>query len=1099
MTETIDLTKIEQRVVGSGDVKDFISSYHYSKKLGHTMLSLAYYYDEKLIGAITYGIGANSSQIKWLQKIDENLTQKSFFELTRLCIHPDYHVKNLASSIVARSFEYIKKNLPERKVLISYADTNQENESGVNHITVKVEQKQKYLYFLCDKKTKRRWMKRIPILPYPKQDKLVEVQTSKIFDKDKPKKDRGRGIKSDTPVPTGRAVRFRTPAPSSTSEKKEVKKGGKLKISKDVSILEQAFTLPVPEEVPILYENNKSKFVPGEGNKSADIMLVGQAPGQDEDRECRPFVGRAGQELRKCLADIGLDATKLWITNLVRQYPPQDREPKPAEVMAHMPYLIQEINEVKPKAIVLLGNAALQAFMNRRGITKARGNIYSMKFEFGEVKLIPVFHPSYVLRREDDNVTRIKFLKDLTMVKKLILGTTETEGAIKTKYVLVDTLEKFHRLMSQLHKAEIVDFDLETTHNIPEKGKIICMSFSINPYRAAVVPLWLSWKDGKKVDEYRFWDDKHGYVMAELKEFFESDVSKCAQAGHLIDIPFLRDEEIDIRHYEYDTIIMHHLLDENVKMENRGLKDFAWEYTDMQGYDAEIETWKEKLENQERERLKKENLPVPKKIMPKFANIPFDILWPYSAADADVLGRVRRIFWDKLKSQGLAALCKKISVPVQLVFCDIERDGIKIDREKLASIQEEYDAMEKDVDKQLASHYVTERTQQILLERAKTPARKKVIESGGVNYGSTQQIAIALFEVIGLTPTKKTDSGAPSTDEEVLTELQDKHEIPKLILQKRKYGYFKKYYGEKFEKAIREDGRIHTTYYVYGTGTGRPSSKNPNLNNIPRDDEGTIASRIRNIFVAAPGSVFIDADFSQIEYRLLANYTQDKRMLDDIANDRDIHVINASLIFEIPEGDVTPQQRQDAKGLTYLLIYGGTIYRIMSEFGVSQERAQEIFDGLFSRYPGAKAYHESTIDLARTKGHVQNIYGRRRRLPNILSENGKMRGHCERQAINAPIQGLASELLSLAMIRLRRLWREKSGLAKMVLTVYDSLTHECSEKDANKVIALIHQEMTRPMKGITVPLPIEVKIGKSLGSMKKLTPNELAKIVELKN
>jgi len=1129
MAETIDFTKVEQRIVKSHDVKEFISSYHYSKKLGHTMLSLGYYYEDKLIGAITYGIGANSSQIKWLQKIDENLTQKNFFELTRLCIHPDYHAKNLASKLMAQSFEYLKKNLPERKILISYADTNQENESGINHIgfiyqatnwlfvgqggdriklfvdgvekhsrdyaqiykgqeerlkTVKVEQKQKYLYLLCDKKTRKRWMKRIPVLPYPKQDKLTNIQTSKIFDTNGTKTVRGRSVKSDTPAPTGRAVQSRTPAPSSK----------RAKIDKDTSLVEQALELPVPDEYPVLYEGNTSKYVIGEGNSSADIMFVGEAPGYEEDRDGRPFVGLAGQMLRKCLGESNIDAKDVWITNTVKQRPPQNRDPKPAEILKHLPYLIKEINEVKPKVIVLLGNVPLQTFLNCKGITKIHGNIYTMKFSFGEVKLVPIFHPSYVMRRADDKVTRIKFLKDLSMIRKMVSGESGNVRATKTKYTLIETIKQFNSLMPLLNAAEVVDFDLETSHHIPEKGKIICISFSISPYKAAVVPLWLSWKDGKKVETYKYWGDKHDFVLTELKKFFESDVPKCAQAGHLIDIPFLRAIHIHVRHYEYDTIIMHYLLDENVQMENRSLKDFAWEHTDMGGYDAEIELWKEKTIQDEKERLRVAGIVIPKKVAPQFGNIPFDTLWPYSAADSDVLGRVRRILWDNMKKQGLTALFKKISMPVQSALCEIERNGVKIDRERLKSIQDEYDAMEKDVDKQLRTHDVTERTKQILLERAKTKAQKKKIEEEGVNYGATQQLAVALFEVAGLKPVKRTPGGKPSTNQEVLEVLKDQHEIPNLVLQKRKYGYFQKYYGESFESAIREDGRIHTTYYEYTTDTGRLSSRNPNLQNIARDDEDKISSLIRGIFVAEDGNVLVDTDYSQIEFKLLGHYTQDRQMLDDIANNRDIHIINASLIYEVPEEEVTPQQRQDAKGLTYLLIYGGTPYRIMTEYGVDKSRAEEIYDGLFSRYPGAKSYHESMINSAQTKGFVKNMFGRRRRLTNILSGDKGVRGHAERQAINAPIQGLAGDILYIAMIRLWRLWNKNPNLSKMVLTVHDSLTHESAEKDKEKGIANIHREMTREMPGIKIPLPIDIKVGKSLGNMKKLTTEEIEEI-----
>ncbi len=877
---------------------------------------------------------------------------------------------------------------------------------------------------------------------------------------------------------------------------KKTTKSSTTKIDKDRSLLEQALELSVPDEYPVLYEGNTSRYIMGEGNPSADIMFVGEAPGYEEDRDGRPFIGLSGQILRKCLGESNIDTKDIWITNVVKQRPPQNRDPKSAEIMKHLPYLIQEINEIKPKVIVLLGNIPLMTFLNRKGITTVHGKIYTMKFSFGEVRLVPMFHPSYVLRREDDKVTRVKFLKDLSMVRKMVTGESETVRATKTKYTLIKTPEQFESLMTSLDAAEVVDFDLETSSSNPETGEIICISFSINPYKAAVVPLTLSWKDGKKVEPYKYWGIRHDSVMRKLQSFFESSIPKCAQAGHLIDIPFLRAKGITIEHYDYDAIIMHYLLDENVQMENRGLKDFAWEHTDMGGYDAELEVWKDKLIEKSKAEFKAKGEPIPKKVPISFSDIPFDILWPYSAADSDVLGRVRRILWDKMKKQGLTALFKKISMPLQMALCEIERNGVKINREKLKSIQDEYAAMEEDVDKQLVANDVTERTKQILLDRAKSPAHKKKIEAEGVNYGSTQQLAVALFEVIGLKPVKYTDGKKPSTAKEVLEELKGQHEIPNLVLQKRKYGYFKKYYGESFELSIREDGRIHTAYYEYVAATGRLSSRDPNLQNIPRADEGAIAGLIRGIFVAEEGNILIDADYSQIEFRLLGNYSRDKTILWELANNIDVHRENAALVFEKNAEDVTPQERQDAKTMTYGgLMYGATEYKMAAEFKFSPDRGRDIIAALFKKYPGAKEYIRSMIAMARSKGFVQNIFGRRRRLPDILSSNKGVKGHAERQAINSPIQGLAGDILSIATIRLWRVWKKYPNLAKMVLTVHDSLAHECAIKNRDKVIAHIHREMTRQIPGIIVPITIDIKVGKSLGDMKKLTQEEVAKIV----
>ncbi len=879
-------------------------------------------------------------------------------------------------------------------------------------------------------------------------------------------------------------------------------------VSKDVSIFAQVvaehpdgfgeFTWEKLSKTSRMFDHS-SRFVPGVGDSQADLFFIGQAPGREEDVNGVPFCGPAGQTFHRKLGEVGIVAEKSWITNLFKEYTPGDREPSMKEVKEHMPYLIHEIEAVKPKVIVLLGNSPLQAFFNIRGITKVHGKIYTIKMSYGEVKVVPMFHPSYVMRRSDDRVTGLKFTKDLTQIKRLADGSASS-SVTTTKGKLIETIEDFDKLMEALSKEKIVDFDLETTTKKPDTGKIICISFSVRPYKAAVLPLHLNWKDGKEVKQYKYWGAKHGYVMGKLKEFFESEVSKCAQAGHLIDIPFLRAERIKIKHYDYDAIVMHHLLDENAELQERGLKEFAWEYTDMGGYEADLEAWVTKLEDREIERLKAKNLPVPKRseLNISFASIPFDVLWPYSAADADVLGRVRRILYEKLEKQDLVKLFRRISMRVQMVLCELEYNGIKINRKKLKEIQDEYRQLEDDITQQLNEHTITKKTLEILNKqlKEKTPKTKKVITE--VNYGSPTQLRIVLFDLLGLTPlnySKKTKE--PSTDEETLKSLEDAHEVPRMILQKRQYGYFQKFYSEKFEESIDANDRIHTTYYLYGTGTGRLSSQRPNLQNIPSaDSQKPIAAKIRDIFIAEPGHVLIDADYSQIEFRLLANYTKDQAMLSDIENDVDIHVENAMLIYGCAREDVTKEKRQSAKALTYALIYGASAYRLAQVYGFEVERGQEIIDHLLTKkYPGASRYHEAMKFSARSKGYVKNLFGRRRRLPEILSDNQKLRGHAERQAINAPIQGLAGDLLYAAMIRLQLQW-EADPFTKMVLTTHDSLTHEVKVEDQNRAVAIIHNEMTRPFPGLVVPLPVEIKVGTSLGKMKGLSREEVLEIVK---
>ncbi len=838
--------------------------------------------------------------------------------------------------------------------------------------------------------------------------------------------------------------------------------------------------ITLPEKC--IYQGNKSDFVRGVGPMPCQIMFIGEAPGQEEDEVGIPFCGRAGRYMDDCFVEAGIERKQVYITNLVKERPPQNRVPTDKEIRIYAPTLIEEIKKVQPKVIVLLGATALKAVLGMSGITKIHGQIFNSQ-EFN-CKIIPIFHPSYVMRSEADPALRTTFVNDLTRIRKFVEGGAISEAKKPTTYCLVNTIEKFDMLMEKLNKAECVDFDLETTSKDPRTGKVICIAFSINECKAAVLPLFV---DGREC-----WNEQ-SYVMENLRLFFESDVPKCAQAGALIDIPFLRAAGINVKHYDYDTIIMDYLLDENKKLSQRGLKELAWEHTDMGGYDAELEEIKDRLMGVERKEYLKARKEwkeagedpdtEPEKPEISFSQIPFDKLWPYAAADADVCGRLRRLFYKKLEKQELIPLLKKIMMPAQMILIGMEKHGVKIALERLDAIRKEYEELAKEIDTQLQSHPDTLRAKQELgLEE--------------VNFASAPQVQKILFDVLKITPTKRSKiTGKPSADKEVLEELARFHEIPRLLNQKRGYEHAVKTYGENFKKSITEDGRVHTSYLIYGTETGRLASRKPNLQNISRpgeDERSDISAKIRDIFIAEEGNILIDADASQIEWRLLANYSQDPRMIQEILDKADQHTATATLISGMIGRTVS---RQEGKGANYALIYGATGYRLANLFGVEERVGEEIKDAILSKYPGARRFEENMKILARTNGYVKNTFGRRRRLPGIISDDKKIRGHAERSAINSPIQGLAGDVIYAVMIRLQKIWDENPDV-HMIMQVHDSLVHECPKERANFAIANIYREMTRPLPGITIPLEAEIKVGDSLGSLKKLTSEQVQEIVQ---
>ncbi len=320
--------------------------------------------------------------------------------------------------------------------------------------------------------------------------------------------------------------------------------------------------------------------VGGAGPKNATIMFIGEALGSEEVLQGVPFVGAAGRVFTDCLVEAGIARDEVYVTNVVKCRPPQNRVPRSREIAACLPYLLQEIEELKPNVIVLVGSTAMTAFLGPLSITKVHGQVFTV--EGFDARFVPVFHPSYVLRRADDSTVRKKFINDLILVRRFAATGSIEKPRQSNHYVLVQDRAAFDGLMRKLFQADVVDFDCETTGGNPGTDRLICIAFSVREHEAFVVPL--------EVNGTRFWGVvEEDHVRSELKRFFESEVPKCAHAGALIDIPFLRALGIDLRHYDFDGLVMDYLLDENKPEHQRCLKELAWDHNDMGGYEAGLE------------------------------------------------------------------------------------------------------------------------------------------------------------------------------------------------------------------------------------------------------------------------------------------------------------------------------------------------------------------------------------------------------------------------------------------------------------------------------------------------------------------------------
>ena len=423
-----------------------------------------------------------------------------------------------------------------------------------------------------------------------------------------------------------------------------------------------------------------------------------------------------------------------------------------------------------------------------------------------------------------------------------------------------------------------------------------------------------------------------------------------------------------------------------------------------------------------------------------------------AAACAEALWHLRPVLEAELEKQGMTRLYQEIEFPLCGVLYRMECLGIDIDRQQLIQFGE------------MLTQRIDE-CEKLIFSYSEEP----------FNINSTKQLGTLLFEKLGLPPVKKTKTGY-STNADVLEKLKNKHPIIPAIMDYRMLTKLKSTYAEGLLKEIREDGRIHTTFQNLVTATGRLSSTEPNLQNIPvRTDLG---AEIRKMFIPKPGYVLVDADYSQIELRVLAHIADDANMCHAFQNGLDIHAVTASQVFDVPVEEVTSLQRRHAKAVNFGIVYGISEFSLSEDIGVSRYEAKEYIESYLANYRGVRAYMKNVVEDARNCGYTETMFGRRRYIPELKSSNFNVRSGAERMTLNTPIQGTAADLIKLAMIRVDKALRENFPEAKLILQVHDELIVECPEEMAEAVAALVSREM-EAVAELKVPLTAEAKFGKS--------------------
>jgi DNA polymerase-1 len=438
-----------------------------------------------------------------------------------------------------------------------------------------------------------------------------------------------------------------------------------------------------------------------------------------------------------------------------------------------------------------------------------------------------------------------------------------------------------------------------------------------------------------------------------------------------------------------------------------------------------------------------------------FSQVDIERAAEYAAEDSDVTLQLHQALWPQLEAlPRLKNLYESIEQPLVPVLYRMERTGVLVDRELLRKQSTELAGRMLELQAQAHS------------------------EAGGVfNVDSPRQLQEILFGTLGIPVIRKTPTGQPSTAEDVLEELALSYSLPKLILEYRGVAKLKSTYTDKLPEQINQQtGRIHTSYHQAVAATGRLSSTDPNLQNIPiRTPEGR---RIRQAFVAAPGHSLVAADYSQIELRIMAHLSGDSSLLAAFAEDRDVHQATAAEVLGIPLATVTSDQRRSAKAINFGLIYGMSAFGLARQLSISRGEAQKYVDLYFERYPGVKRYMDETRQKARDVGYVETIFGRRLYLPEILSRNQGLRQSAERQAINAPMQGSAADIIKRAMIDVDAWLRTSGAPARLIMQVHDELVLEVADEAVDALVQQLRQHMAHAVD-LSVPLKVDVGIGRN--------------------
>ncbi len=593
----------------------------------------------------------------------------------------------------------------------------------------------------------------------------------------------------------------------------------------------------------------------------------------------------------------------------------------------------------------------------------------------------------------------------------------------RSRYETLLTEADLNRWVEKLKQAKLFALDTETDNLDYMAANLVGISFALENGEAAYLPLQLDYLGAPKTLEKTT-------ALALLKPVLENPAIQKVGQNFKYDLTIFARNGIDVQGVAFDTMLESYVLNSTGR---HNMDDLAKRYLGHQTISFEEIAGKGKNQL-------------------TFNQIPLEKAAEYAAEDADVTMKLQQVLWEKLsKEPTLKKLFKEMELPLLGVLSRMERRGVLIDSDALF----------------LQSNEIANRLSE-LEEQA------YVLAGQPFNLASTKQLQEILFDKLGLPVIQKTPKGAPSTNEEVLEELAFSHELPKVLVEHRGLSKLKSTYTDKLPQMVNpQTGRVHTSYHQAVTATGRLSSSDPNLQNIPiRNEEGR---RIRQAFIAREGFTVVAADYSQIELRIMAHLSQDQGLINAFTQGKDIHRSTAAEIFGVSLDEVTSEQRRNAKAINFGLIYGMSAFGLSRQLGIGRADAQSYMDLYFKRYPGVQTFMHDIREKAKAQGYVETLFGRRLYLPDINSSNGMRRKAAERVAINAPMQGTAADIIKRAMIQLDQKLQNDPDI-EMIMQVHDELVFEVRSEKVAFYSELIKTQM-ESAADLVVPLIVDVGQG----------------------